>query len=476
MSMDLERPLRHPDLGSAPLMSKRARWLVVIGFLLPGSAQLLAGSRRLGRIGISATIFLLVVGAATLLGLILARVATFSFFTNGIVLFVIQWLIVAYAVLWLVIGFDTLRLTRLVRVQPGWRVPVAILSVLLTVLPAVGAAWAASTVGAGRDLLGGLFQGAPAVEPVDGRYNILLLGTDAGEDREGLRPDSISLVSVDAETGQSIIVGLPRELVGMPFPEDSPMHEVHPNGFGVAPNALSDWGGCNIGDTPFCRLNAVYAELEDFPDYGNYQGFYADVVANGSSPGIEATKDAVSGATGLEVQFYVLVNMDAFSSLIDALGGVTINAQERLPIGGRIDEFTGELVDVEGWIEPGEQGLDGYAAQWYARSRYGSAEGDYARMARQRELQAAILAQMQPANVLARFQDVAAAGAQLVETDIPQSMLGRFVDLAEKARDHTPVNVELVPPALDPEYPDYAVAQQLVADGVAATSPPPEEE
>ncbi|MFA7499346.1 MAG: LCP family protein, partial [Leucobacter sp.] len=159
--------------------------------------------------------------------------------------------------------------------------------------------------------------------------------------------------------------------------------------------------------------------------------------------------------------------------LIDALGGVTITVTEELPIGGQIDEWTGELVGVEGWISPGEQHMDGFTAQWFARSRYGSADGDYARMERQRELQAAILAQMNPRNVLLRFQEVMSAGTELVQTDIPESMLGRFVDLAAKARGFEPVRVELVPPAIDPAYPDYGLARQLVADGVAAASPAP---
>lgn len=461
MSLDLERPLRHPDTDSGPLMTKRARWLVVIGFLLPGSAQLLSGNRRLGRVGIVATAVLVIGGLLALLGLAFARVATLSFFTNGVVLFVLQWLLFGYAILWLVLGLDTLRLTQLVRVQRNWRAPVAILSVLLTVVPVVGAAWAATTIDAGRTLLGDLFRGAPAVEPVDGRYNILLLGTDAGADRQGLRADSISLVSVDAETGESIIVGLPRELKDAPFPEDSPMAPVYPEGYCDEINnyEVVDGGGYYCFTTG--NLNSLVTELEDSGS-PSYAGMYEGAAA---SPGIEATKDAVSGATGLEVQFYVLVNMDSFTNLIDALGGVDIDVKERLPIGG-----DAEGNGIEGWIEPGEQHLDGFTAQWYARSRYGSEGGDYSRMERQRELQAAILAQMNPGNVLLKFQDVAAVGGQLVETDIPESMLGRFVDLAAKARAHDPVNVELVPPAVDPENPDYAAIHRMVADAIASAS------
>ncbi|GAA1315583.1 LCP family protein [Leucobacter albus] len=468
LGYDLERPIRTPDLSSPPLMTKRARWLVVLGFLLPGSAQVLAGNKRLGRFGIGVTLTAVLVALVALAGLVFARSTTLSILTNSIVLFVLQWLVLGLALMWLAFGIDTLRLTKLVRVKPSWRVPVAMLSVVLTLVPVAGAAWASSLIGTGRGAIGSIFVGAPAVAPIDGRYNILLLGTDAGSDREGIRPDSISLVSIDAKTGQSVIIGLPRELIEMPFPAESPMSTVHPNGFGVAPNAFGDWGGCYTT----CYLNAVYTEVEDFPDM--YAGLYPDAEAQGSSPGIEATKDAVQGATGIDPQFYVLLNMDAFSNIIDALGGVTVTVPEPLPIGGSIDEYTGELVNVDEWIDPGEQHLDGWHAQWFARSRYGSMNGDYDRMQRQRDLQAAILAQMNPANVLLRFQEIAAAGSQLVKTDIPDSMLGRFVDLAGKARGYTPVNVELVPPAIDPEAPIYDDIYALVAEGVAAASPQPE--
>lgn len=468
LSHHLEQPIRYPELGSRAFMTKRSFWLVILGFVLPGSAQVLAGNRRLGRVGLTATITLLVFGLLALVGFLFFRVPTLQVFTNTIVLFIVQWALIAYAVLWLILGLDTLRLTNLIRVGKNWRVPVAVLSVMLTVLPIAGAVWASGTIGVGRGALSSIFAKGASVAPVDGRYNILLLGTDAGSDREGMRPDSISLISVNAETGESVIIGLPRELINMPFPEDSPMHEFHPNGFGVAPNVFGEWGGCHTR----CYLNAVSAEVtEADAGIGIYEGLYADAVSRGSTPGIEATKDAVAGATGLEVQFFVLLNMDGFASLIDALGGVEIDVKERLPIGG--DQY---LNGVEGWIEPGLQRLDGFHAQWYARSRYGSVNGDYDRMERQRELQAAILAQITPETVLTRFQDIVEAGTYLVKTDLPNSMLGPLLDLATKARNYSPLAVELTPPAVDPEYPDYDVVQSMVDEAIVATTPAEEEE
>lgn len=475
MTLDLERPIRNPDTGSAPLMTKRARWLVLLGFVLPGSAQLLAGNRKLGRLGLGATVFMVLFGVLALLGMKFANEFTLTMFTNSLVLLVLQIVIIAYAVLWLVLGFDTLRLTRIVTLSPRWRAPIAVLSILLTFVPVLGAGWAASSVGSARGAIGDIFGGgAPAVEPVDGRYNILLLGTDAGVDREGMRPDSISLVSIDAKTGQSAIIGLPRELIDMPFPETSPMYNVYPEGFCVEPNNYQpmEEGGYDCFSTGY--LNALYTEVE-VSGSPSYEGLYPNAVAEGSEPGIEATKDAVEGATGLVVQFYVLIDMDGFATLIDALGGVEINVQEQVPVGGREDEDTGEWVDVAWYIEPGLQTLNGENAQWYARSRHGSDRGDYARMDRQRELQAAILAQMNPSNVLMRFQEIAKAGVNLVATDIPESMLGRFVPLAGKAKNFDPVMVQLTPPNVDPEDPDYTTIHQLVADGIAAASPVVEE-
>ena len=193
---------------------------------------------------------------------------------------------------------------------------------------------------------------------------------------------------------------------------------------------------------------------------------YPDAESQGSEPGIEAMRDAAEAITGLPIQYYVLIDMAGSQQLIDALGGVTVTVPEDVPI--HADET---FTTVAEWIPAGEQHLDGYHALWYARSRHGTS--DYDRMARQRQIQEAVLAQFNPGNVLSKFQEIAAAGSQVVKTDIPQSMLGYFVDLAGKTKELPITDVELVPENdVDPEEPDYDYIRQLVQQAVF---PPTEE-
>ncbi|MET0830383.1 MAG: LCP family protein [Microbacterium sp.] len=452
MSASLASPIRYPDVGAPQLMTRRAWWLVALNFLIPGSAQVVAGNRKLGRIGLAATLTMWVLAVFAIVAYLLWRSAILSVLTNSFALTAAQAILAAYAVLWFVLTVDTLRLVRLVRAAPGSRFWIAAFAVLLLVAsvgtPTIGAYYAGVTRGTLQSIFG---SGAASVPPVDGRYNVLLLGGDAGPDREGLRPDSISVVSIDADTGRVTMIGLPRDMRKVPFSPDSPMAELYPNGF----------RNCDVSA---CKLNAVYTEAEL-----RHQDLYSDAASTGSTPGIEATKEAAEGITGLEIQYYALVDMQGFADLIDALGGVKVTVKERLPIGG--DE---NLVGVVEWIQPGAQTLDGYHAQWYARSRHST--NDFDRMERQRELQAAILQQFTPANVLTKFQAIAQAGTQVVKTDVPQDMLGYFTNLAMKSKEQPISSVELTPANnIDQDDPDFDDIRALIQADLTPPTPAPEE-
>ena len=109
------------------------------------------------------------------------------------------------------------------------------------------------------------------------------------------------------------------------------------------------------------------------------------------------------------MDYYVLINLQGFSQMINALGGIRLNINNYIPIGGNTDRG----IPPKDYLEPGSnQKLNGCRALWYARGRYGSS--DFDRMDRQRCVINAIIKQANPTNMLARYEDVVKAGKQLV--------------------------------------------------------------
>jgi len=285
-----------------------------------------------------------------------------------------------------------------------------------------------------------VFGTGEAAGAVDGRYNVLLLGGDSGAGRIGLRPDSIQLASVDAETGRSVLFGFSRETENIHFRRGSVMAGLMPEGW-------------TCGDE--CLLNALYTWGHDHADR---------FPAGTKDPGLLATREAVESLTGLDIQYYVLVDLKGFSSIVDAIGGLDITVQRRTPIGGN-------ATPIRGYIEPGVQHLDGYHALWYARSRVGST--NYERMARQRCVVTALVRQMDPKTVLLHFGAIAQASKGLFRTDIPQAALADLADVAVKTKQEKITSVNFVPPLIKPWDYDPEVVRSTVAKAIAAADAPP---
>jgi LCP family protein required for cell wall assembly len=435
-------------------MGRRGWWLVAMNVLVPGSAQILAGrNRKLGRFGLGATLVSWLLVIAGLISALFLRSALIPVLSNWFFLTALQALFVGYAILWIVLTLDTLRLVRLVKVPDVSRIAIPIVALLIVALLSAGAGYGASIAGSSRGAIDDIFgNSGPSVDPSDGYYNILLLGADSGDGRDSMRFDSISVASINAETGAVTIFGIPRELPHAPFSDGSPMQQLYPDGFQGQSSATCGWNGW---------MNHVrYAAEVCREDEG--MSLYPDAAEHGSAPGIEATKDAAEGILGIQIPYYVFIDMHGFADMIDALGGVDINVTERLPKGGPPEGWTGTDVNewAIGWIEPGQQHMNGDTAQWYARSRYTTSDWD--RMQRQRELQVAMLEQFTPQNVLSRFNEIAAAGTVLIDTDLPKDKLSEFFDLMMKAKEQPVTSIELTPDnGVDEFEPDYAHIREL---------------
>lgn len=422
-------------------MRKRAIFLLALGVLLPGSPQLLAGNRLLGKIGIRATIF----GWAgiVLFGLLflVKRSWALTLIATPLLGGIVTVILLGYAIVFAILLLDTFRLSLLGRLYPAGRSVMIALFLIFTFLGSSVLVTGANTIRTANNTIESIFSQKGFSAASNGRYNILLLGSDAGRDRFGVRPDSISVMSINADTGAIVNIGIPRNLQHAPIPADSPLREFY-------------------GESWDDLINAVYKNVTD-----KHADAYPKAVKNGSAPGIEATRELVEGVTGLEIHSFVMVNMSGFKQLVDALGGLTVNVKERLPIGGQLDDTS----DAIGWIETGVQKLDGYHALWYARSRHGTS--DYSRMARQREIEQLILKKLTPAYALTHFEALAEAAKTLVDTDIPDGMAATYFDLVLNSRDKKSRSVELVPKnGFEPDLPNYEKIQAAIAKAIKASN------
>ncbi|MDQ5861685.1 MAG: LCP family protein [Actinomycetota bacterium] len=443
-------PVRYPSSASVPVRTKRGFALVLMTLLVPGSAQIVAGDRKLGRIALRVTLSAWALLAVTLLLLAVNRSLLVNILTNQFASLVIILVLVALALGWAFLFINTLRLIRPVLLAPAARPAVGIALVLALVLSSGTLGYAAYLLNVGRNAIGSIFAAGPSIDPVDGRYNFLMMGGDAGDDRTGRRPDSLSVLSVDAKTGQTAIISVPRNLQNAQFSEGSPMRQVYPDGY-------------DCGDA--CLINAINTEVTNE---------HADLYPGVADPGAQATLEAVSGTLGITVQAYVLVDMDGFAKLIDAMGGIRIKAGGWVPMSGdMIDEANGIHGMPLGWIAAGDQHLDGFHALWYGRSR--EFVDDYARIQRQQCVQQAMLKQLDPATLLAKFEDIASAGTKVVDSNISSSQLGSFVDLAMKAKGQEVKRLTIGPPDFDASFstvPDFDIIHDKVDKLLASASAP----
>ncbi len=416
----------HATEASERVQFRRALTLTFMTLVMPGSAQLVMGSRRVGRIAIRVWLGCLLIGGFVLFLALTSRSGLFTFLTDERVLTFGRWFLTAGAVAWVALLLDAWRLGRPLQLRRRHRLWMTGVNGVLCFATAGVMLFAAHTVAVQNGFIGTVFASEAVSGPESGRYNVLLLGGDSGPDRTGLRPDSLTVASIDAETGRTVLVGLPRNLENIPFPKGSVMAKEFPRGF----------------DCDGCELNSVNTWAND----------HAKLFGT-KKPGIEATMGAVEEITGLDLNYYAMVNLRGFSKLVDAVGGVTIDVKERTAIGGI-------GAPIRGWIPAGEQKLNGSQTLWYARSRVQN--DDWSRMGRQKCVMNAMLHQLSPQAVLLNVEKIAESSKSLLTTDIPAKQLGTFMDLALKAKSQKVSTVSLVPPVIFTGNPDFDKVRRLV--------------
>lgn len=273
-----------------------------------------------------------------------------------------------------------------------------------------------------------------AADPWNGadRINVLLLGADADAERYGTRTDTMMVASIDTTTGDSVLVGLPRNMENAQFPEGTELAERYPEPMGFD-----------------LLLNDIYQAVADNPGELAINPTVGD-------PAADTLKTVIGHNLDLDIKYYAMVDMMGFRDLIDAVGGVEIYIEEAIPYGVHGDQ-----------LEPGRQTLNGHDALWYGRSRIGT--DDYGRMGRQGCLIKYVAEQIEPSTLLTSYRDLAGATQRTLSTDIPQSKVPAFLELGDVlTADGSMSTLQLSPPQVSTANPDWEEIQGLVAEALRA--------
>lgn len=436
--------------------SRRYYSLTAASTVLPGLG-LIPTRRRTGIAILAGFVLTVLVG----LGWALAKGVTSSVISVGVsrrALMVLIPVLVVGAIIWIWGIVTTARDNMPEGTRGRPKVAMVVFAALASLLIFAPAAQSVRYAVIQRSLIGNVFDNLRpdgAAAPGEGddpwaetdRVNIMLVGSDAGQDRDGIRPDSLMVASIDPQTGETVLFGIPRNLQNIPFSPENPLSQQFPEGY-------------NCGDQ--CLMEYVWTLGRDNADL-----FPPDV-----NPGLVATRDAASQILGLKIDYTTVVNLEGFTQLVDAMGGVTVDVKERVCIGCKIEG--GVVVGTTGWIEPGVQELDGYRALWYSRSRAGSADGDFSRMRRQRCMVGALLNQVNPTSMLMRYPALAATLADNVTVDIPEQDLEAWADLVLRIQKGGSIkSLPLTNKNIDVNRPDYDKIHEMVQEAINPPKPTP---
>lgn len=241
--------------------------------------------------------------------------------------------------------------------------PIIIVLITFAIAAAAGAFFASSS----------LFEESKPVEkktermPSPDKTVVMLMGVDEREDDVG-RSDTLMIATLDPKKHKAAILSVPRDT------------RVKIKGHG------------------FDKINAAYA-------YGGHN----------------LTKNTVEDLLGVEMEHYVIINVNAFTKIIDAIGGIDINVEKRMYYEDPWDDNGGLVIN----LYPGQQHMDGATAITYVR--YRDEEGDIGRITRQQKFMRAVMDKLTSPAIIPRIPTIIGQVVDSISTDLTVKQMIEFM-------------------------------------------------
>lgn len=438
-----ERPEGRPSRPTPGLAA-------ILSFILPGLGQIALGAFRRGVVLGFPLVLTLIVALFVVIG---DRKALFGVIQPQVILALIA-LDVLLGLIHLIAIGDAYHTARSRRARSAWTVghgSPRLLAVLLVItfvihgtLGAIGVqaynavnavfSLPGSGIGIPAPSFGPTADGSPGASAAptaysgpawaaDGRLNVLLIGGDAGAGRWSLRTDTMIVLSADLATGRAALFGIPRNLVNAPLaPEDS----------GIFPD-------------------------NRFPDLLNGLWVYADThraqFPGGDDAGFRAITGAVQQLVGVPLDGAIVVKLQGFVDLVNALGGVWIDVKSP------ISDYAYPKVDGSGYIQlhipAGCQHMNGTVALEYARSRHQT--DDYNRMGRQQIVLTDLADQLDPIALITQVPNLLTIAGTNLKTTFAPADIPAIAEFGASV-DRTHIKNVLFDP---PTYPEYLTTTEI---------------
>lgn len=252
--------------------------------------------------------------------------------------------------------------------KTNW-LPIVLLVLAFIVAAAAGALFASSS----------LFDEKPVAKKTEmmasgDKTVVMLMGVDEREGDVG-RSDTLMIATLDPKKKKAAILSIPRDT------------RVKIQGHG------------------FDKINAAYA-------YGGHK----------------LTQSTVENLLGVEMEHYVLINVNAFTKIIDAIGGVDINVEKRMYYEDPWDDNGGLVIN----LYPGQQHMDGKTAITYVR--YRDEEGDIGRIARQQKFMQAVMDKLTSPAIIPRIPAIIGEVVDCIDTDLSVKQMIEFMSALKDAQ------------------------------------------
>lgn len=210
-----------------------------------------------------------------------------------------------------------------------------------------------------------------------------------GVDEDGYRTDVIFVVNYNSATNKVKIVSVPRDTKVTWSDRQN--------------QKLQEYKGKSISVTKLNEMT-TYGGIDHIRDF---------------------TIDEIQNLLGIEVDHYVIVTLDAFRQIVDAVGGVEVDVPVHKGSGLHYDDYAQGL---HIHLDPGPQLLDGAQAEGLVRYRQGYAEGDVGRIKTQQLFLNAFAKRLLSPDIITKLPKIVPIIFSSIKTDMPLSEIPQYYD------------------------------------------------